>query len=191
MKLNKIPIYISIALLLMPVIFNFHPEIGYYTFLRLVVCGTAMYLSYFANNINKKMWMWGSGLLALLFNPFLPIHLSMDTWRNIDIIASLFFLISIFILDRGIWASICRLTDNPKEVVVLKWVNRIGISSILFLILMFVLDLLGINSTPFQLLNNSLVFLLISSIFIVGFYLLFMCMLFFRAMIKVKRGIEK
>ena len=72
MRLSKTPIILSIFLLMMPV-FNSSLEIGYYTFLRLVVCGTAIYLIYFSNSMNQKIWMWITGLTALLFNPLIRV----------------------------------------------------------------------------------------------------------------------
>lgn len=92
MKLNKIPIIISIALLMIAS-FSSPLEVGYYTFLRLVVCGTSTYLSYFAYKLNKTIWLWVEGLIALLFNPFIPIHFKITTWRGVDFVVAVIFVI--------------------------------------------------------------------------------------------------
>lgn len=35
-----------------------HLEYEYYTILRFVVCGTAIYTAYFSDKLNKKSWAW-------------------------------------------------------------------------------------------------------------------------------------
>jgi len=143
MKLSKTPIILSIFLLMMPV-FNSSLEIGYYTFLRLVVCGTAIYLIYFSNSMNQKIWMWITGLTALLFNPLIRVELGKDTWQVIDVIVSILFLISILILDKKIWEFIYKS-------VIFKWVNRVGIFSIWFIIFV-----IGLNIFPKNIITNKI-----------------------------------
>lgn len=72
--------------------------IGYYTFLRIVVCGVAVMLiiDVAKSNVNYKVII--NGLIAILFNPFIPIYLHNKTaWIIIDIIAAVWFAI------QGIW----------------------------------------------------------------------------------------
>ena len=97
-RLNKTPIIISIIMLFLATIPE--PSSGYYTLLRLIVCGTAIYLTWFAKNTNKQGWMWTFGFVALLFNPIFPIHLEKELWVIIDITVAVIFLSSIFIF-RG------------------------------------------------------------------------------------------
>src|SRR3989338_5905720 len=52
-KMMRPPVIISVIMLLLA-IFPF--PYGYYTLLRLVVCGTAIYLTWFAKLINKMGW---------------------------------------------------------------------------------------------------------------------------------------
>ncbi|MCK4325941.1 hypothetical protein KAW55_04225 [bacterium] len=90
----KIPIVASIVMLLLAIPPGW--PYGYYSLLRLVVCGTSVYLVWSARQINKDGWMWAMGFVALLFNPILPIHLDKFTWSVIDLGIAILFVISIF-----------------------------------------------------------------------------------------------
>lgn len=95
----RIPIVISTIMLLFAI-----PQgwpYGYYTLLRLVVCGTAVYVVWFAKTINKQGWMWTIGFIALLFNPLIPIHLDKAIWSFIDLVVAFIFFISIFKLKEA------------------------------------------------------------------------------------------
>lgn len=90
----KIPLVVSIIMLLLAI-----PPIwpyGYYTLLRLVVCGTAIYVAWNARKLNKEGWIWSMGFVALLFNPIIPIHLDKLTWSAVDLGIAILFIISIF-----------------------------------------------------------------------------------------------
>ena len=93
---TTIPTLISI-LMLFAGIPKFFPY-GYYTLLRFVVCGTGGYIAYFAFEEEKRFIGFLSILVALLFNPIIPIHLAKDAWVVIDFITTIFFTITIFTL---------------------------------------------------------------------------------------------
>ncbi len=77
-------------------------QYDYYVLLRWVVCASAAYSAYLAVKTEKIPWAWTMGIMALLFNPIIPLHLSRQTWTYIDIIAGTIFLISIFFVKiRG------------------------------------------------------------------------------------------
>jgi hypothetical protein len=60
---------------------------GYYTFMRLVVCATAVFAAIVAVK-SKQMWaVWACSTLALLFNPIVPVHLTKSLWQPLDFIA--------------------------------------------------------------------------------------------------------
>jgi hypothetical protein len=67
----------------------------YYVLLRFATCGAAAYAAYLAAEQGKRPWAWTLGLIAALFNPLVPVHLSRDTWQPIDISTALVFLASI------------------------------------------------------------------------------------------------
>jgi len=74
---------------------------GYYTLLRFVVCGTTAYGAYFASTEEKKpAWAWTFGIIAVLFNPFIPIHLSRDIWAVIDVAVALLLVVSLRFLRQ-------------------------------------------------------------------------------------------
>lgn len=94
LKHKRIATLISIVMLLLAI-----PPIwpyGYYTLLRIVVCGTCAFLTWIANELNKTFWIWIFGLLTLVFNPVMPIHLDKETWVAIDGIAAFFILLSLW-----------------------------------------------------------------------------------------------
>lgn len=95
-KFYKTPIIISIVMLLSAL---FNLPAGYYTLLRIIVCGTAVYLGFIAKGITKISWVWVLGFIAILFNPFLPIHLDREMWGFIDIIVGFIFFAGIFALS--------------------------------------------------------------------------------------------
>ena len=68
--------------------------IGYYTLLRIVVTigSVAVVVSEFKNGLN--FWVITFGLLAILFNPLIPIYLNdKSAWMPIDIISGILFII--------------------------------------------------------------------------------------------------
>ncbi len=91
-KLNKTPIIVSIAMLFLAI---FPMPYGYYMLLRLVVCGTAIYVAYYAKQMNKQRWMWAMGFIALLFNPIIPIPLDKVTWSLVDLAVAIILLIGL------------------------------------------------------------------------------------------------
>ena len=50
----------------------------YYTLLRWVVCGVAAFAAYHAATSKKTGWMWALVIVALAFNPLLPVHLKRE-----------------------------------------------------------------------------------------------------------------
>lgn len=71
---------------------------GFFTLLRFVVFTGTAYIAWMAYAQKKEKWVWIFGFLAVLFNPFIIIHLNREIWRVIDFIAGVFMIVSIFIL---------------------------------------------------------------------------------------------
>ncbi len=71
---------------------------GYYEFLRVIVCGVAAYSAYVAYHANRTAWATTFGMIAVLWNPVLPVRLDRSTWAVFDIAASLLFLASLRVL---------------------------------------------------------------------------------------------
>ena len=73
-KFRQISILISVIMLLLAMT-PISSE-GYYFLMRLVVSATAFYLAYQAKLLKKSSWIWLMLIVAVLFNPFLPIRLT-------------------------------------------------------------------------------------------------------------------
>jgi len=51
----------------------------YYQLLRWVICPVAAFLAYIYHELDKMPWAIGFGIVALIFNPFIPLYL--DNYR--------------------------------------------------------------------------------------------------------------
>jgi hypothetical protein len=60
---------------------------GYYTFTRFVVCGFGAFLAVTGWDGGPAARIWSAlfALLAVLFNPLIPIYLHRETWFYFDI----------------------------------------------------------------------------------------------------------
>jgi hypothetical protein len=66
---------------------------GYYFLSRLVVFVCAIYFAMQLNDQSDTTWVWIFGFLALLYNPFIPIHLgSKGLWIIVNIATVALFL---------------------------------------------------------------------------------------------------
>lgn len=69
---------------------------GYYQLLRFFICGVGAYGAYLSYEQKKIRWIWILGIIALLFNPFMKFYLGKETWKIIDFIAGVIFLVYFF-----------------------------------------------------------------------------------------------
>ena len=81
---NYIP-KICIALLLIAVL---PLPISFYSFLRIVVCGTFVFGALIAHKRSRQDVSIYYGLVAVLFNPFFPIFNSKEVWVVFDLVAA-------------------------------------------------------------------------------------------------------
>jgi hypothetical protein len=93
---SKVAAIVSIVLLVLAV-FSRWPY-GFYSFLRIVVCGTAAWLAVEAYQLRKTPLACVLGGLAVLFNPLFPIYMRRTQWRWFDLLALLVLAISVVIL---------------------------------------------------------------------------------------------
>ena len=61
-----------------------------FTFLRIVVCGVGIYAA--VQESDSILSLIGLLMVAVLFNPFVPIHMPQTTWRIIDLATSVAFI---------------------------------------------------------------------------------------------------
>jgi uncharacterized membrane protein len=85
------------ALLLLAAVFGHWPY-GFYTLLRLVVCGCSAYLAVKANSTRSVGWTWILGGMAVLFNPILPVRMQRSDWQIVDALAAvtLFVFVALY-----------------------------------------------------------------------------------------------
>jgi hypothetical protein len=93
---SKVAAIVSIVLLVLALISRW--PYGFYTFLRIVVCGTAIWLGVEAYQLRKVPLAWMLGGLAVLFNPLIPIYIRRAQWRWFDFLALLVLAISVVVL---------------------------------------------------------------------------------------------
>lgn len=96
-KKNWFTIMAGIMLLLaIPAIWPY----GYFQILRWVVMGVALYNAYIAYESKKNAWIFTMGVIAVLFNPIIPIFLEKQTWVILDLMASIIMFVSISKIKR-------------------------------------------------------------------------------------------
>jgi len=91
-KFTTIPAIVAGIFLLLTVL---DMPYGYYTFMKIVVTGVAIYYAYYIHLVYKKygFWFWGLVAITLLFNPIIPIYLKDKAiWLIIDVIVAVFFI---------------------------------------------------------------------------------------------------
>src|SRR2546425_4607014 len=65
---------------------------GYYTLVRLVVTACAVFTAYTAlTSSDKSFWPWAAILVAFIFNPVIPVHLTKKIWMCLDVAGAIFF----------------------------------------------------------------------------------------------------
>jgi hypothetical protein len=85
---SNVPPLCSIAALVLAVVVPL--PYGFYTLLRLVVCGSAAYMAVRTAQ-RRSAWMWVMVGVALLFNPLVPVLLAREVWRVLDLLAAAIF----------------------------------------------------------------------------------------------------
>ena len=101
---------------------------GYYQMLRWLVFGISIYIAYKGYQWNRKWATWLFAGCAVLFNPILPIYLTREIWRPIDIVFGILFVVSIAVLRKptGITAVSQQLTENTKVKTAPKYCPKCG-----------------------------------------------------------------
>ena len=92
--------FISAALLIWA--FGRHRYI-FYQLVKLIVVGVTVYGVYYTYKFQTKFWMVVFATIAVLFNPFVPVHLNRQTWKVFDLAAAVILLLSVFLLRGRRW----------------------------------------------------------------------------------------
>lgn len=73
--------------------------IGFYTFLRIVVTIGAIIIVFTELKNGFNFWIFAFGLVAIFFNPIIPIYLhDKEAWITIDIITAILFVLKAFLI---------------------------------------------------------------------------------------------
>ena len=56
----------------------------FYTLLRWVCCAVFAYSAFSTFQMKRAAWTWIFGILAVLFNPVVPVYLQRATWQVVD-----------------------------------------------------------------------------------------------------------
>ena len=68
-------------------------EYSYYALLRWVVFFTAVYICYFSYQAERMNWIWLMGIVASVFNPIIPLHMSKEFWQVLDFVTAVIFIV--------------------------------------------------------------------------------------------------
>ncbi|MBD2757151.1 DUF6804 family protein [Spirosoma validum] len=127
---------VSIIGLTFPVFYKM--QYGYYIILKFVICIAGFYgakTNFFNNN---ELVAWLFILIAIVFNPLVPIHLKIDTWKAVDLITALFFLFHIVATNGSLIKA--KIQDFNKNSVAYPITEKIvtACAAILFTTIMLV-----------------------------------------------------
>ena len=75
-------------------------EYSYYILLRWVVTASAIYSGWIASHLKIHYWTWFFFIVAIIFNPIIPLHMSKSTWQILDLVFAIGFFVSIIKLKR-------------------------------------------------------------------------------------------
>ena len=80
---------------------------GYYTFLRLSICGASVFLAYgqwiHENSVDK--WVIVFSAIAVLYNPFVPVYLTREIWSILNVATAVMFILHFASIKRRLRSS--------------------------------------------------------------------------------------
>ncbi|GAB3903871.1 hypothetical protein GCM10028803_33000 [Larkinella knui] len=90
MKIYKALLLTAAILLFLATLAALSLPYGFFTFLRIIVCGVAVYAAIQVRD--SVVALIGLLMVAFLFNPLVPIHLPQQIWRIIDLATAAAFI---------------------------------------------------------------------------------------------------
>lgn len=75
---------------------------GYFQLLRWLTCADSILVAVLAYRWNKSWASWIFIVIAILFNPIFPITFSKATWRPIDIICGIIFMLVVIFIRKPV-----------------------------------------------------------------------------------------
>lgn len=94
MQNRRIALIMSVVFLCLAVIPGL--PYGFFTLLRLLVCGATAYTAWLAFRNDNQLWTWIHGFIALVFNPIFSLHLGRALWTAVDLTVAVILIISMF-----------------------------------------------------------------------------------------------
>ncbi|NOZ83900.1 MAG: hypothetical protein GXP60_03685 [Epsilonproteobacteria bacterium] len=73
---------------------------GYYMLLRLIATGVFIWAAFVAYERKHESMPWVYGVLAILFNPLIKIHLPKELWAAVDIGSGILLLSTKSIIQK-------------------------------------------------------------------------------------------
>lgn len=99
-KIKKIWIPQALAGVMLVWAMNLANSYEYYILLRVVCCAVCAYLALAASATDKIHWTWTLGVSAVVYNPFLCIHLTREIWSVANVITIVILAVSIAQIER-------------------------------------------------------------------------------------------
>jgi len=90
MKVHRAILLTAAVLLFLATLAALSLPYGFFTFLRIVVCGVSIYVAIQVKD--SVVTLIGLLIVAILFNPLVPIRLPQQTWRIIDLATAAAFI---------------------------------------------------------------------------------------------------
>ncbi|MDP7813825.1 Uncharacterised protein [Acinetobacter pittii] len=124
--------YFSALYLLYAAVGDFDFDYGFYQILRFVAFFSFGFASFTAYSHKQQITPFILGLIAIVFNPFLPIYLERETWQLVDIVSGLFLILwTITTFKDAIYAFFNQVIKKNKKVSI----AAISIVAIVFILL--------------------------------------------------------
>jgi hypothetical protein len=83
--MSKLPKFLWLAAIVLLFAATMRLPYGYYTFLRISICGFCGLVALFCIAERSLAWASAFALIAILFNPIIPVYLKRETWFWLDL----------------------------------------------------------------------------------------------------------
>jgi hypothetical protein len=107
MKMMKLIAVAALLLAILP-----HPNSIFQTLLDILVCGTAIVVATQAFRAGRHIWAAGFAVIAVLFNPVLPLVFARTTFLWLDVACLITFMLSLVALKAHPRFSMPSITDR-------------------------------------------------------------------------------
>lgn len=71
-------------------------ENGFYILLRVICCAGLTYMAVEAWKQTRQNWLWVLGVGAVIYNPFVQLHLGRNIWEPVNVVTIAVLIFSVF-----------------------------------------------------------------------------------------------